>query len=336
MISKLISDSKAIEKVLSRFFQTNCPFSILQITGGGNNQVFLVKQENTSFVLKRYFQSKLDKRFRLSSEYQFLEYAWGLGIRNIPKPLMQFNAENIAIYSYIDGEAASISDIEINKALNFLLRLNPKQKNLHSLMPASESCFCFQDYLDTVHHKFLKLNSAAVNAKNGQLLDFLENLFLPKWEKVKAHFIAKHKNALNIKFPIDELCITPSDFGFHNAIVKENEIYFIDFEYAGVDDIAKTICDFFCQPKYPIPMGYLTSFVSTLLQLVENPIHCTRRINDLMPICQIKWCCIILNIFLNDGKKRRAFSDSPHKESSQLIKAINYLNNIQEEFSWPI
>ena len=39
---------------------------------------------------------------------------------------------------------------------------------------------------------------------------------------------------------IADRCVSPSDFGFHNAIVRgSGEICFIDFEYAGWDDSAQ-------------------------------------------------------------------------------------------------
>src|SRR5947209_3697626 len=55
-----------------------------------------------------------------------------------------------------------------------------------------------------------------------------------------------------------ERCISPSDFGFHNTIRSEDgRLRFFDFEYAGWDDPAKTVCDFFCQPAVPIPNEWL-------------------------------------------------------------------------------
>ena len=41
-----------------------------------------------------------------------------------------------------------------------------------------------------------------------------------------------------------QLCISPGDFGFHNAIFTPTGIKFIDFEFSGWDDPAKTIIDF--------------------------------------------------------------------------------------------
>src|SRR5258708_29751946 len=41
-------------------------------------------------------------------------------------------------------------------------------------------------------------------------------------------------------------------FGFHNALLRPSqELCFLDFEYAGHDDPAKMVGDFFSQPAIP-------------------------------------------------------------------------------------
>ncbi len=323
---------KAIEKVLASFLKTKSDFSISNLKGGGNNQVFLVKHLNKNYVIKSYFPNLGNQHSRIASEYCFLEHAWKLGIRNIPEPLAKFKEDNIAIYSYIKGRVPKQKDVEINEAIKFLLELNTDRDSV-KLPYAAESCFCFQDYIDTVDKKFSGLFASA---KENQLLEFLKGSFQPKWNKIKSNFSKKYKDSLKELFPIDETFVTPSDFGFHNAIIKNGRTYFIDFEYAGIDDMVKTICDFFCQPKYPVSIKHLSKFTSSLLGLVKDPVHLVWRIHELMPICQMKWCCIILNIFLKEGKKRREFSLSDWEESSQFNKGVEYFNNIQEEFLWPI
>ena len=42
----------------------------------------------------------------------------------------------------------------------------------------------------------------------------------------------------------EERCISPSDFGLHNAIRTAADIRFIDFEFAGWDDPAKALVNF--------------------------------------------------------------------------------------------
>jgi tRNA A-37 threonylcarbamoyl transferase component Bud32 len=46
----------------------------------------------------------------------------------------------------------------------------------------------------------------------------------------------------------EKTIISPSDIGLHNSILCEQQIYFIDFEYAGIDGYTKLIYDFILHP----------------------------------------------------------------------------------------
>ncbi|MFX9699951.1 hypothetical protein ABTP10_19680, partial [Acinetobacter baumannii] len=49
-------------------------------------------------------------------------------------------------------------------------------------------------------------------------------------------------------------CLSPSDFGFHNAVQRpEGQIVFVDFEYFGWDDPVKLTCDFMLHPGMDLP-----------------------------------------------------------------------------------
>ena len=56
------------------------------------------------------------------------------------------------------------------------------------------------------------------------------------------------------------MILSPSDFGFHNILSHHNNLYYIDFEYAGWDDPYKLIADFILNPDYKIPIKYQNIF----------------------------------------------------------------------------
>ena len=108
--------------------------------------------------------------------------------------------------------------------------------------------------------------------------------------------------------PADE-CLSPSDFGFHNAILAaDGRLRFLDFEYAGWDDPAKVVCDFFCQPALPVPVSLAESFREQVANCFAQPDLLQRRIALLLPVYRVKWCCIMLNHFLPVGSRRRRFA----------------------------
>ena len=128
--------------------------------------------------------------------------------------------------------------------------------------------------------------------------------------------------------------LSPSDFGFHNAILeKNNTLRFIDFEYAGWDDPAKLVCDFFCQPEVPVPLTYFEAVTHFIAGKASNPPDLWSRIDLLFPVYHLKWCTIILNDFLPVGNARRRFARQPNvtdRKIKQLEKVRYYFTNFPE------
>jgi hypothetical protein len=114
--------------------------------------------------------------------------------------------------------------------------------------------------------------------------------------------------------------ISPSDFGFHNAILgPDQRLRFIDFEYAGWDDPAKTACDFLCQVQVPVPSELAHKFLEPLIADDSAPQARADRIAVLLPVYRLKWCCIVLGRILPATSARREFSGD---ESTNLDGAI--------------
>ena len=145
----------------------------------------------------------------------------------------------------------------------------------------------------------------------SQKSEFLKNVFEPLWKIVKDYSLPQwpeesRKNDL----PHAKQILSPSDFGFHNALLRDNgEICFIDFEYAGWDDPAKMIGDFFSQPAIPVSLKHFDTFISEALGYSKNRHVLAERARLLFPLFQIKWCCIFLNDFLPNAARRRQFSN---------------------------
>ena len=103
--------------------------------------------------------------------------------------------------------------------------------------------------------------------------------------------------------------LSPSDFGFHNALREAaGRLRFVDFEYAGWDDPAKLACDFFCQPALPVPMRFWSSFLANVTEDLPEAERQRRRIALLLPVYRIKWVTILLNDFHAVGNDRRRFA----------------------------
>lgn len=316
-----------INKLLNKNNASINDYGLISLKGGANNQVFKLNYNNTSYVLKKYFQHKNDLRKRLFSEYNFLNFLWENNVSSIPKPIIFNEKNNLAIYSFIDGSCANkddVNDNSINQAIDFLIAINKNKKNAINILNASEACFSLSDHIRVVNNRLNKFQTIIIDEKYEILKDLILLNLLPKWKKIKSNLEKYPDNILSLK----ERCLSPSDFGFHNILIKNKKLYFIDFEYAGWDDPAKMICDFFIQPKIPVSMKYFDEFSRKISKISLNFKDCTNRAKLLFPLYQIKWCLIILNIFNKTDKLRRSFSEKKINYDLQLELAKNILKNI--------
>jgi len=163
----------------------------------------------------------------------------------------------------------------------------------------------------------------------------VESELVPAWREVRAGLedVSRSEPAC-FDVPLDaaDRCLSPSDFGFHNALLEENgRLCFLDFEYAGWDDPAKLICDFLCQPDCPVPRECLSVATECLARHLRDREWFERRIDYLMPLYRIKWCCILLNEFVETDSDRRRFAlghdVEPSLKKTQLAKARDMLKS---------
>lgn len=303
------------------------PKASIPLTGGANNRVYKLSFEDRDpLVLKRYFQHPQDLRPRLQSEIAFLQYAWNIGLKCIPQPLYSNLETHVAITSFLSGQPPEAKDLKeslLQQVIDFFLTVNRFKKQATHLPLASEACFTLHEHLRTIEDRIQLLLSVEA------LESFLRHQLLPAWERVKKHI----EKIPDVPLLLEHRCVSPSDFGLHNALLEKERLTLIDFEYAGWDDPAKTVCDFFCQPRIPIPLSFFNQVCDSFLSFCPDPNTMRARIHVLMPAYRIKWCCILLNQFSPVGQSRRTFALSKEMKDQQLQNAKQQLAQI-EALSW--
>lgn len=322
------------------------PFELVLMEGGGNNRVFFARQSDQIIgVLKLYYHNNEDLRNRLDSEWRFSKFLWDHKIRQIPMPVISDPVNHIALYSYINGHKLipeTITKDHINQAIDFYFSINlfRLSENARMLSNASEACFSLGDHIRLTDQRILnlkKIKGRSPMDKNARM--FIKRELLPIWESVRiAACTSANYRCLSLDdtLPFTERLLSPSDFGFHNALEdNKGRLFFMDFEYAGWDDPAKTVCDFFCQPAIPVPQHFFPSIIEKIVGELCEPDIQRQRIELLLPIYQIKWCCIVLNEFLPWGRSRRIFidsiSDSESIKEEQLQKARDVIQNMSQK-----
>ena len=307
---------------------------------GGNNQVCRAVVGKSNFLLKHYFWHPDDQRDRMQAELAFMHLAWRNGISAIPKIIGYDYEQRFGLFEYIEGRklrSDEISTRHIKSILSFFVTLNQYRRTTAAqvLAQASEACFSIRDHLTCVEGRLSRLLEVdSSDTITEKAIIFSTESMSDTWLNIRETAIHK---ALSLGIDIDrklsqpDICLSPSDFGFHNAILTPKaELKFFDFEYAGWDDPAKMVCDFFCQPAIPVPEKYFQMVMAKLKTVFSEPDPIMARIELLMPVYRMKWCCILLNEFLPVGFKRRFFAQNTrplNHRRLQLEKAKAYFND---------
>jgi hypothetical protein len=301
----------------------------LRVTG--NNHVLLAQTGDRTFLVKQYFQHPDDPRNRFETERAFYTFLWETNVRSVPEPIAWYPEDRLALLEYVRGEKPAAATPElVQQALGFLIAINRQREasQASSLPLASEACFSLAEHLATVDRRIERLGKIGPESSRHEgAIAFVRERLAPAWTALRRETERAGPGNDRTLSPV-ERCISPSDFGFHNTIQSaDGRLRFIDFEYAGWDDPAKTVCDFFCQPAVPVPNEWLPDVLAQAGSFFGGN-DLAARVRLLLPVYQTKWCCIMLNDFLPAGNQRRAFSNPAIQDESrwdkQLAKAVEF------------
>ena len=318
-------------------------FRVANLSGGGNNRVYRLDCDGSSLLLKAYFHHPDDPHDRLAAEFSFSQFAWDHGLRCIPQPLARDDRKHLGLYEFIRGRALEPVEVgadAVDQAVAFFVELNRHRRDpmADHLPNGSEACFTLEEHLACVQCRIARLARVeGTSPLDREAAAWIRDKLHPTWQRVRAN-VEQQAAAGGLAFtePIQAMdrCLSPSDFGFHNAILAEDSrLRFVDFEYAGWDDPAKTVCDFLCQPKLAVPELHAGRFAQAVVSGLSDAAVHAWRISLLLPVYRLKWCCIMMNDFLPLASQRRAFAQAGGQEERkrmQLEKADQALQRIKE------
>ena len=310
--------------------------SVVPCTAGGNNRTYRIETSIGPIALKQYFRHEGDTRDRLATEFAFLVYAAKAAPGMVPNPIAMNAANGLALYEFIEGcpyKSGNLTWEHVGRAAQFFRALNAPvaRKEASALPTASEACFSITEHLDVIASRLDHLQTfEAVDDEDRTAQALIQDIHT-RW-RVLTEEVANAclQSGLDPNAPLEKAqqCLSPSDFGFHNALAQtDGNPRFLDFEYAGWDDPAKLTGDFFAQLAVPVPADLFERFVQEVAMSFPRPQEIVLRARLLRPVYQIKWCCIALNVFLPVNLARRKFAnpalDEKALKQSQLAKATH-------------
>lgn len=282
------------------------------VRGGGNNRLFRLATGDGDFAVKLYPAPGTDPRDRLGTEFGALEFLARKNVGSVPRPIVRDSGAGIGIYEWIaGGPVEAPGAAEIDAALEFAATLQrlSAEADAGVLKPASEPCFAADDLTDQIERRLVRLESA----DDAALRDFLANALIPRYHAIRDAMVSAYTaHGWSTAAPLNETerSLSPSDFGFHNAIRRtDGTIAFIDFEYFGWDDPVRLVSDFVLHPGMALGADERRRYLAGALALFGGGAF-EDRLGLLFPLVAIRWCLIILNEFLPDHWARRALAGS--------------------------
>ncbi len=296
-----------------------------KIQEGRNNKVFLFNKKNKKIIVKKYKKNFLTKYNRFDTERFFLEFLKRKKIYNVPKIICFDENEMTNYLTFIDGkQIKKVKKKHLIPCLKFLKKINFKTSHINfNFQNASDACFSINDHINICKIRITKLIKKFKNTntiKNKKILFFLENQIIPSFQKINREANSRFSKTVIIKkLDKNNMILSPSDFGFHNIILKKNNLFFIDFEYAGWDDPLKLICDFFLNPDYSISKPDKKYFLDCFSHLFKRKFINIDNFRFVLKFHFLKWVCVILNQVDIEISKKNA-------NLSYFKKAVNYFN----------
>tara|TARA_Y100000588_G_scaffold289784_1_gene308434 strand:- start:1178 stop:2242 length:1065 start_codon:yes stop_codon:yes gene_type:complete len=305
------------------------PVSCIRLQeGGGNSRVFEVITPTKSFALKEYPNQNIDEWSRVSREFGGLKFLVTSGVQNLPKPIGYTTNPDVAVYEWIDGErVACPAASDIDTALAFLSDLKSvgEYPGASDVPLATESCLTIASLNSQIERRINRLNEVLVSSPG--LGNFLRSLdaFVVEQRGRLDEFVKSRKYPGDRELKKEYQTLSPSDFGFHNALRRpDGGITFLDFEYFGWDDPVRVISDFILHPGMELDNSAIEYFVAGACDLYCADPLLEVRLDAMFPMIGLRWVLILLNEFLPErlSFRVRAGNHDPHKlQMRQLEKA---------------
>jgi hypothetical protein len=271
----------------------------------------------------------------MMAEIQFLRYGAIAAKPLVPELQAVDTMRRCVIMEYIEGDlyvskARIPSRQHLHECASFIARLNHRLDVARAMvnLDAAEGYTSLEQHLSSIRKRFLSMGTEqipkALKPRAVEILGILEKRIDEVHEEYASQVrMGEIEDCIR---PCDRW-VSPSDFGFHNAVLTPNHIKFIDFEFAGWDDPVKTLLDFWMQPRIAVPQAWIDQV--TILLDQQKKIHLTKRLAIASDIFELKWAAIILSVLSPERIARlmgtSSFGDPARVIESRLSGSISYL-----------
>lgn len=308
------------------------------LPAGANSKIYkLTTESGDTYCVKQYIKRLGDQRDRLNNEFSALAFLWQNNIGPIPHPIARDEQRNIGVYSFIKGKTlrnTRISDNELAQAVKFLESLHTARftRAAKTFGSASEACFSFNEYVQTIKERRKRFSQINGNAPHIiELNQWVINEWDPSWREA-IEFVTESIRTKGLSFSesisTSFRTLSPSDFGVHNTIKQiDGRLVFLDFEYFGWDDPAKLIVDFLLHPGMYLTNEQKRWFLKKSITIYAQDPTIRVRFPLIYILLGWKWCLILLNCFVHAIAKEELCRKQLEKTRRLLRTLRNEMRN---------
>lgn len=279
--------------------------ALTRLAGGANSRVYRADTDAGPCAVKLYPSADGDTRDRLGAETAAASFLARHGVEGVPTVLATDRGQGMAAYRWLEGAPVeTVGAADIDAALDFLGTLHGlrRAEGADALPMASEACLSLNELIAQVERRRARLLEGA-----DTLRGFLDGEVGPVLAEAAVRARGGAEGGGATALPPALRTLSPSDFGFHNALRRpDGRLAFLDFEYFGWDDPVKLTADVLLHPGMTLTDEIRRRFADGARTLygAGDP-GFAARLAVTMPLYALRWSMIVLNEFLPERWEHR-------------------------------
>ncbi len=308
--------------------------NIVGIEGGRNSRIYRIENAGKTYALKFFRSDKNGKKVRWEAETTALELFSRNEITSTPKIIAKDQGRNCVLMEWIDGEKVHEYGVkEMYDVMKFIQKVHGialRTKDCE-VRRATDATLTGNDIVNQINTRLDRIESS--RSKYPQLDKFIDQNFMPIFNEVSTWAQEEYKRCgLNFDEDIafEQRTLSIVDFGFHNILCKDDNYYFLDFEFFGWDDPVKLVADTLQHPGMNLNDEKKQALFDGFINIFGKDEKFFSRLKSLYPLFGLKWCMIMLNPFQPGYQLLKSNGDT--ERSKQLERVRNLTKSVYESY----
>lgn len=332
------NNNQEVKDIFSSLCKT-AAVGVSAIEGGRNSRIYRAESNDQVFALKFFRPDPDGKRERFEAETTALALFAEGGIEVTPRVIAKDKLNNCVLMEWIEGERIGhYGAEEIKASVAFIQAVHDiaRKGSGQKIRKATEACLNGAEILHQISLRLNRLDTS--KAEYPPLRVFIDEEFLTALNEV-SDWSQKQYQCFRLDFSkdiaLEQQTLSVVDFGSHNTLRKDNKFYFLDFEFFGWDDPVKLVADTLQHPGMTLDDDHKQMLFSSFMKIYGQDEMFLARLKLLYPLFGLKWCMIMLNLFLPGYQQLAAKGVVTKEKQFERVRGlVKYIRENYQEFPY--